>query len=145
MPIVQRTFAVNPPPSAVLDYLKDFSNAEAWDPGTTTCTRSDQGPVAVGSTWHNVSKVAGRTTELTYRLARMTPHELVFVGENNSATSTDTITVRPDAAGSQVTYHADIRMHGLAKLASPLVKLLFEKIGSDTEKQMTTVLNTLAT
>jgi carbon monoxide dehydrogenase subunit G len=143
MPTVKRTFTLNATPSAILDYLKDFSNAEVWDPGTESCTRSNQGPIAIGSTWHNVSKIAGLTTELTYRLVEMSTDRLVFVGENDSATSTDTITVRPDATGSELSYRADIQMHGLAKLASPAVKVLFEKIANDTEKQMTTVLNAL--
>jgi carbon monoxide dehydrogenase subunit G len=143
VPTVERTFTVNVPPAVVLNYLRDFSTTEAWDPGTESCTRDDDGPVAVGSSWHNVSKIAGLTTELTYRLAELSADHLVFVGENDTATSTDTITVRAAANGSEVTYHADIEMHGLAKLASPAIKVVFEKIGRDTAKQMTTVLNAL--
>ena len=37
-----------------------------------------------------------------------------------------------------------LEMHGAAKLTAPLVKVVFEKIGSDTEDDMTTVLNRLA-
>jgi carbon monoxide dehydrogenase subunit G len=143
VPTVERTFTVNTPPPVILIYLQDFSTAEAWDPGTQSCTREDDGPVTVGSTWHNVSKIAGLTTELTYRLAEQSADHLVFVGHNDSATSTDTITVRAAAGGSAVTYHAEIEMHGLAKLASPAIKVIFEKVGHDTEKQMTTVLNAL--
>lgn len=144
MTAVTRTFEVKSDPSTVITYLKDFAHAEQWDPGTETCTRTDSGPVAVGATWHNVSKVAGVTTELTYTLQQLTEDTIVLVGKNDTATSTDTITIRAnDSGGSQVTYHADIDMHGAAKLASPAVKLLFEKLGNDTEKQMSEVLNRL--
>ncbi len=34
-------------------------------------------------------------------------------------------------------------MHGAAKLATPIMKLEFEKLAGDTEKQMTEVLNGL--
>ena len=34
-------------------------------------------------------------------------------------------------------------MSGAAKLATPVVKVVFEKIGSDTEDDMTVVLNRL--
>jgi carbon monoxide dehydrogenase subunit G len=141
--IVTRTFTVNPPPATVIDYLKDFSHAEEWDPGTERCTRTDSGPIAPGASWHNVSKIAGITTELTYTLADLTADTIVLVGKNDTATSTDTITVRPHESGSKITYRADIEMHGAAKLATPLVKLGFEKLGNDTEKQMTEVLNAL--
>jgi len=144
MTTVSRTFTVTPPPSVVIDYLKDFSHAEEWDPGTEKCTRLDSGPVQVGSRWHNESKIAGVSTELTYELTELTSDRLVLVGKNETATSTDTITVVPHGAGSEVTYEAVIEMSGAAKLAEPMVKVVFEKIGNDTEDDMTTVLNRLS-
>lgn len=143
MPSVSRTFAVTPPPATVVEYLKDFSNAEQWDPGTQTCTRQDDGPVREGSTWHNVSKIVGVEAELTYTLESLKPDQLVFVGKNDSSTSTDTISVEEHDGGSVITYHADLEMHGAAKLLSPAMKLVFEKLANDTEKQMTEVLNKL--
>jgi carbon monoxide dehydrogenase subunit G len=143
MPTVSRTFSVRPPPAKVVDYLKDFSNAEEWDPGTQSCTRSDNGAVAEGASWHNVSNIFGVTAELTYVLRELTDDKLVFVGTNKSSTSTDTISVVPDGSGSKLTYHADLEMNGAAKLLNPVMKLVFEKLANDTEKQMVTVLNGL--
>ena len=74
----------------------------------------------------------------------LTDDQVVLVGENNTATSTDTIKVRPDGAGSEITYTADIEMNGAAKLATPVMKLVFEKLGNDTEDDMVTVLDRLA-
>ncbi len=143
---MSRTFDVRPEPAVVVDYLKDFSNAEEWDPGTESCDRIDAGPVQVGSTWHNVSKIAGVTTELLYTLQELSDDTIVLVGANDSARSIDTITVvpNPDGAGSRVTYEAVIELKGAAKIADPIMKIVFEKIGSDTEDDMTTVLNRLA-
>ncbi len=141
---ISRTFTVDPAPSVVLDYLKDFSHAEEWDPGTETCRRLDDGPVAVGSRWHNTSKIAGVSTELEYELKELTEDKVVFAGSNDTATTTDTITVVPSGSGSEITYDADIELSGAAKIATPVVKLVFEKIGSDTEEDMVTVLNRLA-
>ncbi|WP_330474169.1 SRPBCC family protein [Terrabacter sp. C0L_2] len=141
MPSVTRTFTVRPAPAAVIDYLKDFANAEEWDPGTESCTRVGDGPVAVGSRWHNVSKIAGVTTELDYELTELTDSRVVLVGSNDSATSTDTITVLPSGEGSEITYNADLDMHGLANLAAPAMKLVFEKLANDTEEQLTRVLD----
>ena len=143
MPTVTRTFSVSSPPSRVVDYLKDFSNAEEWDPGTQQCTRNDAGPIAEGASWHNVSKIAGVTAELTYTLDTLTDSTLVFVGKNKSSTSIDTISVDAAGAGSTLTYRADLEMHGMAKLLNPVMKLVFEKLANDTEKQMTSVLNGL--
>ncbi len=141
MPTVSRTFTVDAPPREVLDYLADFGNAPEWDPGTETCTQNDIGPVVVGTSWHNVSKILGVTTYLTYTLREKATDHIVLVGENDSSTSTDTIAVMPNGTGSEVTYTAELEMHGAAKLATPAMKLVFEKLASDTQEQMTTVLN----
>ncbi len=143
MTTVTRTFTVRPAPAAVVEYLKDFSNAEEWDPGTVSCTRLDSGPVAVGSRWHNVSKIAGVSTELAYELCELTDSKVVLFGSNDTATSTDTITVVPDPEGSEITYESVVEMKGAAKLAAPVVKLVFEKLGVDTEKQLREVLDRL--
>ena len=144
MPTVERTFTVTPPPTTVLEYLKDFSHTNEWDPGTDSTTRNGSGPIEVGSTWHNKSTIVGISTELEYTLTEATDDRLVFVGRNDTATTTDTITVVPEGSGSRLTYHVDLDMHGMAQLASPAIKLVFEKVASDTEKQLTEVLNRLA-
>jgi carbon monoxide dehydrogenase subunit G len=141
MTIVVRTFAVTAPPAAVLDYLADFGNTREWDPATQSTTRIDSGPIAPGASWHNVSKVLGLTTELTYTLASTESDKLVFVGRNEGATSIDTITVRPVCGGSEITFRVELEMHGLAKLATPVMKIEFEKLGTETAARLTEVLN----
>ncbi|WP_300576785.1 SRPBCC family protein [uncultured Nocardioides sp.] len=144
MPTVSRTFTVKPTPDVVVDYLADFTHAEEWDPGTESCTRLDSGPIQVGSRFHNESKIAGVSTELVYELVTLDADKVVLRGENDSATSTDTITVTPKDGGSEITYEAVIEAKGVGKLAEPLMKLVFERIGSETEKKMTEVLDRLA-
>jgi carbon monoxide dehydrogenase subunit G len=139
---VTRTFTVATSPEAVVDYLQDFSRAAEWDPGTVSCERIDSGPVAVGARWHNVSKIGGVQTELTYELTRLEPGRVVFVGTNDTATSTDDITVvaGDKPATTTLTYHATIEFKGAAKLAAPIAKVVFEKVGNDTEDSLTRIL-----
>jgi hypothetical protein len=103
MSTVSRTFSVDVSPEIVIPYLADFAHAEQWDPGTVRCVRTDDGPVVVGSSWHNTSKIAGISTELTYTLEQLTADRIVLVGRNDSATSTETIDVVRDATGSRIT------------------------------------------
>ncbi len=145
MSTVTRTFTVSPPPQVVVDYLKDFEHAEQWDPGTRRCERIDTGPVVEGAFWHNVSKILGVTAELTYKLEELTPSRVVFVGENQSSRTIDTITVDARGSGSVVTFEGDLEMHGSARILTPLVKLALEKRVGGTEKRMASVLNRLAT
>ncbi|MCU1603249.1 MAG: polyketide cyclase [Frankiales bacterium] len=130
---VSRTFTVDKGVDEVVAYLADFANAEQWDPGTESCKQTSVGPVQVGTTWHNVSKIAGITTELDYTLESLQPGKIVLVGKNDTATSTDTITVVAKGAGSEVTYDANVELNGLAKVGAPAVKLVFEHLGNETE------------
>ena len=134
---VTRTFTVDRPADVVVAYLADFGNAERWDPGTVRCTRQDDGPVQVGATWRNTSKILGLTSELDYRLDRLDPGRVVLVGRHvkGTADTVDDITVRPDPADpgrSEVVYEATITFHGAARLAAPLMQLEFEKLGNQT-------------
>lgn len=142
---VQRVVTVSTPAETVLGYLADFGHAEAWDPGTRSCTRADDGgPVGVGSTWRNVSVWGGRETELTYRLVDRTPRRLTFVGENSIVTATDEIDVEPSAdGGCTVTYHAELRFKGLVKLASPFLRREIERLGDELERTLPPVLERL--
>ncbi|ALG12485.1 SRPBCC family protein [Kibdelosporangium phytohabitans] len=144
MTTVSRTFTVDAPPEVVVPYLADFGNAVHWDPGTVTCARNDSGPIRTGANWHNTSKIAGITTDLTYTLEQFDEDRLVLVGRNDTATSTETIEITPNGAGSSITYTNELEFKGAAKLAAPLGKVVFEKLGNDTEKQLTEVLNKLA-
>jgi carbon monoxide dehydrogenase subunit G len=141
---VQRTFTVNADKEKVRDFLRDFSNATEWDPGTQTCTQSTPGPVALGTKWDNTSKIAGISTDLVYELTRDDPENVVLTGTNKTATSVDDIRFESEGPGKTVvTYHAHVVFNGAAKLADPLVKLVFLRLADETEKQMTTALEAL--
>lgn len=143
MPTVERTFTVTKPVDVVVAYLRDFGRAQAWDPGTKTCTRNDSGPIEVGASWHNVSEFRGRETELTYRLDRAESDHLTFVGENKTAHSVDDMSFVADGANTTITYRATITFKGFAKFADPFLRSTFEKLGDQTREQMSGVLNGL--
>lgn len=143
MPTVSRTFSVDAPVQSVIDYLKDFGNAEEWEPGTVSCRRLDDGPIDVGSRWHNESRLVGISTELTYELTELDSVHLRFIGSNDTATSDDTMTFTSNGDATQVTYTAVITFNGAAKLADLPARLLFERVGNEVEENLTRVLNDL--
>jgi carbon monoxide dehydrogenase subunit G len=140
---VKRTFTVGKPIDQVVDYLMDFSNAEAWDPGTKSCTAVEAGPVKVGSTWRNVSVFRGKETELTYRLLRLDADRLVFQGDNKTVTSTDDMTFTAVAGGTSISYLANLEFHGPIKFVAWLAQGEFNKLGDLVAEQMPRVINAL--
>jgi carbon monoxide dehydrogenase subunit G len=144
MIVVERTFTVAAAPAPVLGYLADFANTPQWDPAACSTTRRDAGPPAPGSSWHHVCKVFGVTAELTYTLVTREPGRLVFHGRNEGATCVDSVWLRACGGGTEVTFRVELEMHGLAKLATPVLKVEFEKLGAEGFARLRTVLDTLA-
>ncbi|ONI85392.1 polyketide cyclase [Actinosynnema sp. ALI-1.44] len=138
---VQRVFEVDKPPADVVRYLSDFSNTEEWDPGTVACWRMGEGAIGVGARWHNVSKLLGSKTELTYELTRLEPDRVTFVGTNKTARTVDDLSVSPAGSGARITYRATIELVGWAKVAEPLMKLVFEHLGNAVVRSLAGVLS----
>ena len=141
---MSRTLSVSPHPRVVVEYLKDLANDVEWDPGTQRCTRIDSGAIEEGASWHNVSKIFGFTAELTYTLDTLGDGNIVFVGKNKGSTSVERIYIDAANTGSAITYRNELEMHGPLVLLNPILKLAFEKLANETEKQLTTVLNRLS-
>lgn len=140
MPTIRRTVRSTLTPDAALAYLSDFENATEWDSGTVRCERlsGDGGP---GTRYRNISRFAGRDVELIYTTESLTDEQLVIVGENKTTTSRDTITVRPDGAGSVVDYHAEFTFRGLVRLLTPVMGLLLRRLGDKTAETLRGALN----
>ncbi|WP_045820912.1 SRPBCC family protein [Williamsia herbipolensis] len=141
---VSRTFTVAKDRAAVAAYLRDFTNATQWDPGSQDNVQTTPGPVAVGTVWHNTSKLVGVTTELDYTLVRDDLDHLRFEGVNKTATSSDDLALA-DAGngGTQITYRANVSLNGAAKLGEPIMWLVFQKIAGETVRSMTSALEAL--
>ncbi|PWI13142.1 polyketide cyclase [Streptomyces sp. Act143] len=133
---VERVMILHHPVTDVVSFLADFANTEMWDPGTVTCERIGGGPLTVGSEWRNVSVFRARRTELRYRLTRYDPDHLTFVGHNSTATSTDDLRFAEDGARTRLTYRARIEFAGFARLAAPLLKREFERLGDGVAERL---------
>ncbi len=119
--------------SEVFAYLSDFTSTTEWDPGTisTTLVSGDGG---VGTVYANTSRFNGRQAALTYRVTALVPNALVRLeGENKTIHATDTMTFDESAHGTSVTYDANFRFKGLARLAAPFLGRAFKKLGDEAE------------
>lgn len=143
MTSIERTVTVDRPLATVFDYLSDFTNTNEWDPGTVRTTRVS-GDGSVGTEYHNVSKFAGRRTELTYVVERLEENRLFSLrGENKTVVAHDTMHFRDTGSGTEVTYRAEFEFKGLVKYVAPLLAPAFKKLGDDAQKGLRKALERL--
>lgn len=118
------------------DYLADFSSVSEWDPSAVRADLLDPAP-GLGARYEVAVRFAGREIELTYRTTEFErPDRVTLVAESSTVTSEDTITFAPSAAGSIVTYDADLRLKGPLKLGDPILGVLFKRLGDNAKAGM---------
>ncbi|HZL04823.1 MAG TPA: SRPBCC family protein, partial [Coriobacteriia bacterium] len=104
---------IQQPREEVFGYLSDFSTTREWDPGVVEAERLSGQAVGEGTEFRLVAEFLGRKNELTYRIVEYDPpHAVTFLGENATVVSRDRITFEPTAAGTRVTYDADLALKG---------------------------------
>jgi Polyketide cyclase / dehydrase and lipid transport len=144
MIVVERIVTVETNPATALAYLMDFGHTPEWDRSAQHTTRNDRGPLQPGATWRQVRRFSRITAELIWTLIEVSGDRLVFHGRNEGATCTGTVTVRAAPGGTEVTYRVELEMHGLAKLVTPVLKIEFEKLGTESAAGLRQALNRLA-
>ena len=135
MPIViERKVRTPRPIDEVAHYLSDFRTTEQWDPHTKRCTRTDAGPLGVGSEFDNTQQVVGPlSTTLHYRVESFEPgRSVTLVSKGSFVTATDSMSFeeQPDG-GTLVTYRAEFEFARAAKPVEPLLRRMLEKVGDD--------------
>jgi hypothetical protein len=140
--LIERTVTVDRPQDEVFAYLADFTTTTEWDPGTVETTR-ESGDGGVGTTYRNVSKFLGRTTELTYVVTdHQSPGLLRLRGENDTVVARDTMTLAGAPYGSTtINYRAEFEFKGWARLAAPLAAPALRRLGDRAARQLQTVLD----
>lgn len=125
---------VRQPPEAAFEALADFSTSVEWDPGVARATRVRDGadsPSGVGAEYELTVVFRGRSSEMRYSTTTYEPpRRVVLEGTGPQIQATDTIELAPlPSGGTLITYTADLRLTGVAKLAQPLLGGAFTEMG----------------
>jgi carbon monoxide dehydrogenase subunit G len=145
MPVLKERLHTNLPIERAFDFVADFANASAWDPGTATSERIDAGPVETGARYRLGVRMGGSIRPMEYVItAYERPRRVVLAGEGSGVSATDTITFEPEAEGTRIDYSADIRLGGLLRLVAPIAGGQFAKIASQARDGMQRTLDQMA-
>jgi carbon monoxide dehydrogenase subunit G len=147
MPTLHETIDTNLDPEAAFAFVADFANAPAWDPGTATAERIDDGPVGVGARYRLGVRMRDRVVPMEYRIVvHEAPRRVVLEGVGSGVRARDDITFAPGGAagGTRVDYVAEIHLTDWKRFLEPLLGGAFAKIGRDAREGMQRALDELA-
>jgi carbon monoxide dehydrogenase subunit G len=129
-------------PQEAFEYMADLRNFADWDPGVTKVVQVDGDGAGPDGVFDVTVKNPGKDLTLRYRTREFeSPRFARVVATSTMFTSDDRITVEPDGDGSLVTYDAELRLNGPLRLADPLLKLAFGRIGDRAAAGLRTALD----
>jgi len=113
-------------PAEVFAYMADLRNFAQWDPGVKKVVQV-KGDAGGADAQFDVT-VSGTT--LRYITTEYEPDtNLLVVAKSKALKSTDRITVVADGSSTLVTYDALLELNGVLRLADPVLRLAFGRIG----------------
>ena len=116
------TTTIKRPVEDVFAVLGDFSSASVWSSGAAEPpTKTSDGPIGVGTTWHSVNKAAGRRIEGTFEYTEYEANRKIVSATTRPFPITVTTTTEPVAGGTRVSQTVEAQPGGFFKLAEPLV------------------------
>jgi hypothetical protein len=118
------------PADEAFKFMADLRNFAEWDPGVTAVEQVEGVGAGEDGVFDVTVKGVPKDLVLRYHTTEFDPStRIVARAESKRLTSLDTITVTPTDGGSIVTYDAELTLNGPLKLADPVVKLMFGRIG----------------
>lgn len=118
-------------PEVAFAYMADLRNFAAWDPGVRRVQQVHGDGAGPGAEFDVTVAGVGRDQVLRYRTVEFdAPADVMVLASNALLTSEDRVTITAeDGGGASVTYDADLRLSGPLRLADPVLRLFFGRIG----------------
>ena len=117
-------------PQRVFDYMCDLEHFAEWDPNTKHAVRVVGDRPGPGAAYDLTVGGIGKDQVLRYETLEVDePRRFVARAESSTLLSVDVITIEPDGEGSAVTYDADLSLKGAMRIASPILALMFKRLG----------------
>ena len=133
---IKISFYTKAPPEYVFDYVAEPDNMPAWNSNFVANKGRSEGPITVGTSWTQVSKIGGRTVEFHRRVVKYErPHRIVWEMTGLGGRMVLAFELNSQGGGTKATYTADYTLPGslLGRFAD---KLLGSRARSDTARNI---------
>jgi uncharacterized protein YndB with AHSA1/START domain len=109
------------PVEEVFAVMSDLSNNPKWISAVGETTKTSDGPIGVGTTWHSVGKFLGRRMESDTTYTQFEPNRAFSFEATTPFPMTVAFTFEPEPGGTRVEQVVDAEPGGFFKLAGPLL------------------------
>jgi uncharacterized protein YndB with AHSA1/START domain len=118
---VEASVTVKRPIGEVFAALSDWTTSSTWISGTQSVTKTSDGPIGVGSTWHTVGKAVGRAVEADVTVTDLEPDHRYAWAIDRPFKATTTWTFESVDGGTRVDQVIDGELEGFFRLAQPVM------------------------
>lgn len=109
------------PVEEVFAVMSDLSHNPRWISAVSETTKTSDGPIGVGTTWHSVGKFLGRRMESDTNCTQFEPNRSFTYEATTPFPMTVAFTFEAVADGTRVEQVVDAEPGGFFKLAGPLL------------------------
>ncbi len=125
MAYIRMSFYTKAPVEHVFDYVAQPDNMAAWNSNFVANKGLPEGPIAVGTSWIQVSKIGGRTIEFRRRVLKYErPHRIAWEMTGSGGKMLLAFALEPQGSGTKATYTANYTLLGslLGRFINKLVE-----------------------
>jgi carbon monoxide dehydrogenase subunit G len=113
---------IDRPPEVVFDFVADERNEPRYNPKMTTVSLLTEEPIGVGSRFEATLVMRGRPITMTVEFTEFErPRRLASVTTTGPMDTVGALSFEPRGLGTLMAWSWHIKLHGLAKIGSPLV------------------------
>jgi uncharacterized protein YndB with AHSA1/START domain len=122
----ENTVMITRPIEEVFAFLSDFENVPNWNYAIVETRKMSEGPVGVGTIYHQVRSVPSRSEENFEVIAYNPPHQLEIQGQLGPFPTRLSYALDAIAEGTRVTNSVELELRGpgrlLGRVAVPRVR-----------------------
>lgn len=118
---IEARTTIKRPIEEVFAVLSDSSNRPKWVSGVSEFTKTSDGPIGVGTTWHGVGSFLGRRTESDAEYSDFEADRTFTMKATAPFLTSMAFAFESVANGTRVDLTVDAEPTGLYKLAGPLL------------------------
>jgi carbon monoxide dehydrogenase subunit G len=126
---IEETVSTSKTRPEVFAYVADFTNAAEWDPGVRS-SRLVSGDGGVGSRYLVEATFGKRVVAMTYQVVEYEPSvHIVLHGTAPTVDAIDDIRLEDVGGRTRVVYRARFSLKGMMRVAGPLLRPAFVRLG----------------